>query len=314
MKKLFIFMMAIFILSAFMTVALAATTVSVSKSTAQPSETVTISGTTSADENVVIKVVDSAGNIIYFGADKADGNGNYSASFTIPVDCADGTLKVTAGSGNDTASANINVETSPAPTPTPTPTTQPTTQPTANPTAQPTVQPSTVPTTRPTVKPTNEPIATPQPSDGVTLSPSQADTPLSPEPTIIVEPIEIVEDEETDDITIVIDVDDLPESTEIIELPNGETVNVSDAQNGKLTIVINKLDISSDDEIILIPLDKENIPLGSIAVKVDGIKTVNAESENSSSSWLASILWIIGGIAIIIVLIFVLWKQRKKAS
>ncbi len=39
-----------------------------------------------ADENVVVKIMDEAGNIVFFDTVKGDAGGNYSAAFVVPSD------------------------------------------------------------------------------------------------------------------------------------------------------------------------------------------------------------------------------------
>ena len=97
----------------------------------------TITGSAAADENVVVKITDEAGNIVFFDAAKADASGKYTASFVVPSDMAAGKLTVTAGSGTDVATMTLTVTSSPTATP----------KPTAKPTATPTSSPAATPTT-----------------------------------------------------------------------------------------------------------------------------------------------------------------------
>jgi hypothetical protein len=79
-----------------------------SKTTAFAGDTVTAAGRTKPNSNVPIKMVDKAGNIMYFDAGKADAEGNYSIDFIIPQGVS-GTLTVVVGEGNRVARQDIYV-------------------------------------------------------------------------------------------------------------------------------------------------------------------------------------------------------------
>lgn len=89
--------------------AMATTSVSISSSTINPGNTLTIWGTTDTAHYVSVKITDDMGNIVCFEATEADGSGNYSTIYTVPSDMAAGNLYITTGSGNDTASSTITV-------------------------------------------------------------------------------------------------------------------------------------------------------------------------------------------------------------
>ncbi|NLB53945.1 MAG: metallophosphoesterase family protein [Syntrophomonadaceae bacterium] len=82
---------------------------SLSKTTVSPGDIVTAAGRTLANAWVPIKVIDEAGNILFFDAGKTDAEGNYSIEFIIPAD-ASGTLTVVAGEGNNVISNTITIE------------------------------------------------------------------------------------------------------------------------------------------------------------------------------------------------------------
>lgn len=293
--------------------AFAATTVSISKQTAAPGDTVTISGTANADENVAIKIVDSVGNIVYFGAVKADSNGNYSVSFTVPTDMVDGMLTVTAGSGNDTATVEISVVA--PPTPTAQPTEKPTAQPTEKPTAKPTAQPTAASTEQPTEQPTTEPTTTPtelptvQPT-GQPTGNSEDETTTSG-PVKVITPIESEQDRKTGDIMILIDTGDLPAGTVKIKLPDGTKIDIGNKETVEFTISAD--DIKADG-IEIIALDDEGAPLSSHHVQIkDDDGQIMAPAENGWTGLFSTLLWILIGVFAIGVglTVFIILKNKK---
>ena len=75
-------------------------TMSLSETSARVGDSVTVSGTTSPEAWVPLKVVDGAGNIVVFDATKANETGSYSITFKVP-DGASGTLTVVVGEGDN---------------------------------------------------------------------------------------------------------------------------------------------------------------------------------------------------------------------
>lgn len=82
---------------------------SFSKTTAFPGDRVTVEVGTLPNAWVPVKVVDEAGNIVFFDAGRADAEGNCSIDFIIPQEAA-GILTITAGEGPDVISGQITVE------------------------------------------------------------------------------------------------------------------------------------------------------------------------------------------------------------
>lgn len=83
---------------------------SLSNTTASPGDSVTAAVRTLPNAWVPIKVIDEAGNILFFDADKADADGYFSIDFIIPEE-ATGILTVVAGEGKDVVSDTITIET-----------------------------------------------------------------------------------------------------------------------------------------------------------------------------------------------------------
>lgn len=292
MRKVVSIVIIGFILLVAVSTAFADATVSVSKQTVKPGDTVKISGTTNADENVAIKIVDSAGNIVYFGGVKADSSGNYSDSYTVPTDMADGTLRVTAGSGSDTATVEISVAAPPTPTQKPTakPTEQPSEQPAQKPAAKPTDQPTEQQGAPPTERPTGnaeEQTATSAPVEGLT-------------------PIESGQNQETGDITILIDTGDLPAGTVKLKLPDGTKIDIGNKET--VEVIISADEIKADGTIEIVALDGENVPLLALSVQTN---------QESRSNGLSVLWWMLGGFVVLmiaIVLIAYLILQKRKVD
>ena len=101
---------ALLILLAFPMNAFATTaaTLSLSVSSATAGASITASGISDAGEWVSVKILDSTGSVIYYDAVKADVNGNYSETFTVPA-VSVGTLTVIAGSGTNVASKTLTI-------------------------------------------------------------------------------------------------------------------------------------------------------------------------------------------------------------
>ena len=83
-------------------------TLVLNKTTVATGESVTASGITDPDAWIVIKVINGAGSIIVFDAQKADGEGNYSIDFNVPD--AEGTLTVVAGEGSNVATRTLTIK------------------------------------------------------------------------------------------------------------------------------------------------------------------------------------------------------------
>lgn len=81
--------------------------ISVDKTTASIGETVVITGKTSPESWVPIKVLDEEKNIVLFDSGKADSKGDFVLDFKIP-DNAPGILTVVVGEGRDVETAIIN--------------------------------------------------------------------------------------------------------------------------------------------------------------------------------------------------------------
>ncbi len=81
---------------------------SLSRNTANPGDSVTALGTADADTWVTIKVLDSAQNIIVFDGVKSDANGSYSCTFILPG-TSEGTLTVVAGYESNVDNKTITV-------------------------------------------------------------------------------------------------------------------------------------------------------------------------------------------------------------
>jgi len=76
--------------------------------TANPGNSVNLSGAANANTWVSVKVLDSAGQIVFFDAVKSKADGQYEFSFKVPS-VEPGVLTVVAGYGSNVASANLTV-------------------------------------------------------------------------------------------------------------------------------------------------------------------------------------------------------------
>lgn len=85
-------------------------TVTVSPSSAEEGDSLTVSGTALPDTWISIQGTDEAGNILCFSAVLSDASGAYSETFIVPAVSGD-TLTLTAGSGSISASATVKIDT-----------------------------------------------------------------------------------------------------------------------------------------------------------------------------------------------------------
>jgi len=89
--------------------ALTEVTLELSTDTACPGDSIVATGTADANNWVSIKVLDEAGNVVFFDATRADAEGNYSLTFKVPY-VAPGTLTVVAGYGDNVATKELEVK------------------------------------------------------------------------------------------------------------------------------------------------------------------------------------------------------------
>ena len=251
--------------------AAASATVTADKNTALPGDTVTITGTAMADENVVVKITDEAGNIVFFDAAAADSSGAYSVVFKVPSDMMPGKLTVTAGSGTDVATTVITV-TSP-PTATPTPTAKPTATPT------PTAKPAATPT------PTSAPVSTPASTPA--LTPAQTEE----APGTGDESPEATPTSQTGKVVITIVISELPEGTAAIRLPNGEVVELDGSDTLEVEVGLEYL--SDDGSVELVALDDEGAPLGVY----DADSIIPPDTGSAGDGVWPVLMWVLIGIA-----------------
>ena len=83
-------------------------TMELSQTSAAIGDQITASGQTAPGAWVPIKIIDEAGEIVFFDSDKADAAGNYSIDFIIPDDVS-GVLTVIVGEGSDVAREDIYI-------------------------------------------------------------------------------------------------------------------------------------------------------------------------------------------------------------
>jgi type 1 fimbria pilin len=84
-------------------------TLELNTDTACPGDSIVATGTADANNWVSIKVLDEAGNVVFFDATRADAEGNYSLTFKVPY-VAPGTLTVVAGYGDNVATKELEVK------------------------------------------------------------------------------------------------------------------------------------------------------------------------------------------------------------
>ena len=123
----------------------------------------------------------------------------------------------------------------------------------------------------------------------------------------------IEENKEEGTVTIEIDVDDLPEGTTSIQLPDGQIIELGDSHTVQVTIRTE--DLSEDGAVTIIALDDENTPLGSFDVQVEAVSAISAVTE-IGVGFVTVLLWIVGGLlgaGVIVLAIYVIWKKKKAA-
>lgn len=293
----------------FATVAYAGTSLKLSKTTASHGESIVVSGTHEADSYVTVKVVDEQNNIVFLDILKSDASGNFSVQLIVPSDTTSKTLTVIAGSGSDVATTTLQIV-KPTPTPAPTP------SPTPNKTPQPTVKPTRTPKPTQTPVHTTAPTTMPMPTATATASPAaqKTETPTStPQssaaPIETIKPSLIEENEEQGTITIEINTEELPEGTDMIVLPGGNTIDVTNTETILLEISVEYL--NENGTLTIIPINEEGTPLGMYSIEVADDATIDAEK--GWSQILSILLWILIAAAILAgaILLFILIKKKK---
>ena len=209
---------------------------------------------------------------------------------------------MTAGSGDDTATATIVVKE----------TTKPTTKPTIKPTTKPTASPGV--STQPTTSSSASPGGSVQQAASPTASPGDSGDETSPSSEgeeITVKPKEISRNEDTGVITVIIDVDDLPESTVAIETPRGETLYVSDAKDGLLVIEATEDDVDTNGDISLNLLDDEMTPMSMMNIHVLDENEEITIIGTGVSVWII-IVSVAAGLLVLGAVLWILIRRRNK--
>ncbi len=144
-----------------------------------------------------------------------------------------------------------------------------------------------------------------------TATPLEAEPASSPTPVdtagdsgMTITPDIVKRDDQTGNITIEININELPEGTSSIKLPGGEIIHVADSENGMISITVdeNELDVAGDLQIIF--LDDQEVPFGSVSVKVS-----KNEGTEKYPSWL---LWTIGAIGVSLIVASAVLQLRQK--
>lgn len=167
---------------------------------------------------------------------------------------------------------------------------------TPSPSASATVTTSSTASASPAVSPSAMATAVPAASATPGFSATSSATPA---PSIL--PVEVKGDENTGIITVVIDVDDLPEGTTSVQLPDGRVVNVSGG--GTITLEITDEDLDENGMARITPLDEEGTPLSNLSIQV---------FQKSRPGIVAILLWGVGGLLIAGIALFVVISRKKR--
>ena len=123
---------------------------------------------------------------------------------------------------------------------------------------------------------------------------------------ITITPSAIKVDEQSGKVIIEINVGELPDDARSIMLPSGEIISLTEAENGTLNITINREELDSEGDFMVVILDEEEIPFGSVNIGV-----VNDEKSKGQFLWL---IWMFGIIGIIMIAVsgILYMNQMKK--
>ncbi len=198
------------------------------------------------------------------------------------------TFKIEDTNGNERSGLNFSIRIlSPTPTPAPTPTPTKTHTSYATPTNTLTASATgAIATPSITMQPSETPTIVPTDTGGDFNASVQAD---------------VVNEDKNGNVTIEININDLPEGTKAVYTSNGEVVEFGDSETIKITV--GKEEVSEDGSIELVVLDEDNIPLGSVTVEMNitepSAQAVLNETESNGIGFTNIFFIVIGGVAFI---------------
>ncbi len=154
------------------------------------------------------------------------------------------------------------------------------------------------------------------PDHDVTLTATYKDAHVIPNPvsnaTVTLKPRSIQADESTGIIIATINIDDLPKGTASIQLPSGEIIQI-DMNAGTFKLQISQDDLQGDGSLVILALDKENIPLGNYHIDLSD-DVWQAGSADSGDGIISVLVWIAAGVLVIGVMSVVMVRRNKKVK
>lgn len=161
--------------------------------------------------------------------------------------------------------------------------------------------------------PSAPPTAVPSPVAIATLPPAPTNTP-SPQndasASVMLKPLSIQADEETGKMVVVINIDDLPEGATAIRIPSGGILQI-DTTLHLLELSISRKDINEADELVLVVLNEEHIPLGHYRIDLSDDAWQNSTSDHEAGI-LPILIWAAVGALVICIALGVLLVRYKK--
>lgn len=163
------------------------------------------------------------------------------------------------------------------------------------------------------------PLASPTPSaaPSSTVVPSSTpkDAPAAATESpaaVMLKPVSIHTDERAGMVVATINIDDLPEGTTAIRLPSGQIIQI-DTKQGMLELSISQNDLNEYGELMIVALDKEDIPLGNYQIDLSNEVVWRADLTDSGAGILSVIAWIVAALVIVAASVAVVkWVKNKR--
>ncbi|HHU48461.1 MAG: hypothetical protein ACOYEH_01040 [Caldicoprobacterales bacterium] len=114
-------------------------------------------------------------------------------------------------------------------------------------------------------------------------------------------------------MVVVISIDDLPDGAASIRLPSGEIFQIDTTLN-LLELSVSQKDIDEAGELVLVALNKENIPIGSYLIDLSDDAWQSGTS-NGRMRFGSMHIWVVAGVLVIggvITTMFILLRKKKR--
>ena len=140
------------------------------------------------------------------------------------------------------------------------------------------------------------------------------DTDDKSEQSVTISPNIIEEDDETSTVIVEINVSDLPQGTMSIKMPNGDIIEIGDADT--IQIEMSEEDIDEMGTVSIIALNEEGDPLAMITMKVAPEVIAQRDTADAWSGIWSVLKWVLiglAGVGLAIGTVYIILRNRKNA-